>query len=107
MQLRQLELRRIALDLVTPFRTSFGTEQLRDILLLHVTADDADGWGECVAMAEPAYSAMSGSPVSTIANTSAAPSLALPDTQSMPSSSACRNGRSGARWLTTAWPSSW
>ena len=57
MQLLRLELRRIALDLVTPFRTSFGTESRRDILLLHVTTDRGDGWGECVAMAEPAYSA--------------------------------------------------
>jgi O-succinylbenzoate synthase len=57
MHLRGLELRRIALDLVTPFRTSFGTEQHRDILLVHVTTDDGEGWGECVAMAEPAYSA--------------------------------------------------
>ncbi len=56
MELQQLELRRIALDLVTPFRTSFGTEQRRDILLLNVTADAGEGWAECVAMAEPAYS---------------------------------------------------
>jgi O-succinylbenzoate synthase len=56
MRLERLELRRIALDLVTPFRTSFGTESRRDILLLHVTTDVGDGWGECVAMAEPAYS---------------------------------------------------
>lgn len=57
MRLEQLELRRIALDLVTPFRTSFGTESRRDILLVHVITDVGDGWGECVAMAEPAYSA--------------------------------------------------
>ncbi len=57
MQLEQLELRRITLDLVTPFRTSFGEERRRDILLLHVTTDVGDGWGECVAMSEPAYSA--------------------------------------------------
>ncbi len=57
MRLEQLELRRISLELVTPFRTSFGTESLRDILLLHVTTDVGEGWGECVAMAEPAYSA--------------------------------------------------
>jgi O-succinylbenzoate synthase len=57
MQLHNLELRRIELDLVTPFRTSFGTESRRDILLLHVTTDVGEGWGECVAMAEPAYSA--------------------------------------------------
>ena len=52
-----LELRRIALSLVTPFRTSFGVEEHRDILLLRVTTDVGDGWGECVAMQEPAYSA--------------------------------------------------
>lgn len=56
MQLQHLEMRRIGLDLVTPFRTSFGTESRRDILLLHVTTDAGEGWGECVAMAEPAYS---------------------------------------------------
>lgn len=57
MLLHQLELRRIALDLVTPFRTSFGIEKRRDIMLLHITTDRGAGWGECVAMSEPAYSA--------------------------------------------------
>jgi o-succinylbenzoate synthase len=56
MRLERLELRRIALDLVTPFRTSFGVETSRDILLLHVTTDSGEGWGECVASHEPAYS---------------------------------------------------
>ena len=56
MRLERLELRRIALDLVTPFRTSFGVETSRDILLLHVTTDAGEGWGECVASHEPAYS---------------------------------------------------
>jgi O-succinylbenzoate synthase len=57
-----LELRRIALPLVTPFRTSFGTETTRDILLVRVAGRDADtgapleGWGENVAGAEPLYS---------------------------------------------------
>jgi O-succinylbenzoate synthase len=55
-KLERLELRRIALDLVTPFRTSFGVETNRDILLLHVTTDAGEGWGECVASHEPAYS---------------------------------------------------
>jgi len=57
MLLQQLELRRIAIDLVTPFRTSFGVQTRRDIMLLQVTADQGTGWGECVAMSEPAYSA--------------------------------------------------
>ncbi len=56
MRLERLELRRIALDLVTPFRTSFGVEVARDILLLRVVTDLGDGWGECVASHEPAYS---------------------------------------------------
>jgi O-succinylbenzoate synthase len=56
LQLERLELRRIALDLVTPFRTSFGVETARDILLLKVTTDVGVGWGECVAQHEPAYS---------------------------------------------------
>jgi O-succinylbenzoate synthase len=56
LQLERLELRRIALDLVTPFRTSFGVETVRDILLLKITTDVGVGWGECVAQHEPAYS---------------------------------------------------
>jgi O-succinylbenzoate synthase len=56
MRLERLELRRIALDLVTPFRTSFGVEVARDILLLRVVSDAGEGWGECVASHEPAYS---------------------------------------------------
>ncbi len=57
MRLQQIELRRIALDLVTPFRTSFGEETHRDVLLVRVVTDQGDGWGECVAGNEPFYSA--------------------------------------------------
>ena len=56
MKVESVELRRIELPLVAPFRTSFGTETRRDILLVHVKGPDGDGWGECVAMGEPAYS---------------------------------------------------
>lgn len=54
--IRSIELRRIALPLVSPFRTSFGTETARDILLVRVVTDSGDGWGECVAGNEPLYS---------------------------------------------------
>ncbi len=54
--IRAIELRRIALPLVTPFRTSFSTETHRDILLVRVETDDAVGWGECVSGNEPLYS---------------------------------------------------
>lgn len=51
-----VELRRIQLPLVTPFQTSFGTWTGRDVLLVRVVAGGTEGWGECVAGAEPLYS---------------------------------------------------
>ena len=56
MKLTGVELRRIQMPLVAPFRTSFGTETCRDVLLLRVVTDEAEGWGECVAMSDPLYS---------------------------------------------------
>ena len=56
MKLLGLELRRVAMPLVRPFRTSFGVETDRDILLVRAETDAGDGWGECVAMGEPRYS---------------------------------------------------
>ncbi|MGH9118295.1 MAG: o-succinylbenzoate synthase [Acidimicrobiales bacterium] len=57
MKLSEVELRRVRLPLVAPFRTSFGVQHERDALLVKVTTPDAEGWGECVAMEEPLYSA--------------------------------------------------
>ena len=60
-RLLRVELRRIAMPLVTPFRTSFGVETDRDILIVHVEAEadgeEIHGWGECVALDAPTYSA--------------------------------------------------
>ena len=56
MKLTGVSLRRVRLPLVAPFRTSFGVETERDILLVNVTTPDTEGWGECVAMSEPLYS---------------------------------------------------
>ncbi|MCP2260052.1 O-succinylbenzoate synthase [Streptoalloteichus tenebrarius] len=57
MKITGVELRRVAMPLVAPFRTSFGVETERDVLLVRVVTPDAEGWGECVAMADPLYSA--------------------------------------------------
>ena len=60
--IERVELRRIAMPLVSPFRTSFGSQTERDILLIRVDLADAgggdtiEGWGECVALSEPSYS---------------------------------------------------
>jgi O-succinylbenzoate synthase len=66
MKLIGVELRRIEMPLVAPFRTSFGVESTRDVLLLRVVASGPDGegsasgetegWGECVSMSGPLYS---------------------------------------------------
>ena len=56
MRLESVELIRVAMPLVRPFRTSFGTQTERDALLVHVTTDVGEGWGECVAGHDPSYS---------------------------------------------------
>ncbi|MFI6518364.1 o-succinylbenzoate synthase [Spirillospora sp. NPDC050679] len=57
MKINAIELRRIAMPLVAPFRTSFAVETARDVLLVRVVTPDAEGWGECVAIDAPLYSA--------------------------------------------------
>ncbi|MEV5597465.1 o-succinylbenzoate synthase [Streptomyces sp. NPDC052496] len=50
-----VELRRIAMPLVAPFRTSFGVETSRDVLLVRVVTSEGEGWAECAVMSEPRY----------------------------------------------------
>jgi len=56
-----VRLHRLSIPLVAPFTTSFGTELTREALIVEVGAETAHGpvtgWGECVAMDEPLYSA--------------------------------------------------
>jgi O-succinylbenzoate synthase len=56
-KIESVEVLRALLPLVRPFRTSFGTEYEKDVLLLRVaTTDGVVGWGECVADRAPLYS---------------------------------------------------
>jgi o-succinylbenzoate synthase len=55
-KLTAVELRQISLPLVSPFRTSFGTEHEKQALLVRAISPDSEGWGECVAMSDPLYS---------------------------------------------------
>ncbi|HEX4901795.1 MAG TPA: o-succinylbenzoate synthase [Acidimicrobiales bacterium] len=50
-----VELRRIELPLLTPFRSSSVSWTHRDVLLVRVLADGVEGWGECVAPGDPTY----------------------------------------------------
>ncbi len=57
MSIERLVLHRVDVPLVRPFRTSFGTETARDLILVEaVSSDGVSGWGECVAMDWPGYS---------------------------------------------------
>lgn len=56
MKLRRATLREIHLKLLYPFQTSFGTSDLRRILLIEVEADGVIGWGESTAGENPFYS---------------------------------------------------
>ncbi|MEY4175695.1 MAG: hypothetical protein RI900_2860 [Actinomycetota bacterium] len=55
MRVERVESVRVAMPLVRPFRTSFGVQETRDVLLVHAITDEGEGWGECAAHAEPFY----------------------------------------------------
>jgi O-succinylbenzoate synthase len=56
MRLRKITLREIHLRLLAPFQTSFGTSDLRRILLVEADVDGVSGWGESTAGENPFYS---------------------------------------------------
>jgi O-succinylbenzoate synthase len=50
-----VEIRRIRLPLVVPFRSASGEQRERDVLLVRVASPEGEGWGECAALATPSY----------------------------------------------------
>jgi O-succinylbenzoate synthase len=57
MSIERFRLHLLDIPLVRPFRTSFGTQHVRDVLLVEaIDSDGVSGWGECVTMAWPGYS---------------------------------------------------
>ncbi|WP_396644257.1 o-succinylbenzoate synthase [Microbacterium sp.] len=51
-----VELRVLHIPLVSPFTTSFGTETVREVIVVRAETADGVGWGEVVTQAEPSYS---------------------------------------------------
>ncbi len=51
-----VELRLVNLDLVRPFTTSFGTETMKEAVLVRVETDAGEGWGESVTGPDPGFS---------------------------------------------------
>lgn len=56
MRIEKVELRQVRMPLCEPFRTSYGAEEARSVLLVRVSGSGTEGWGECAADAEPLYS---------------------------------------------------
>jgi len=54
--LEAVELRVLHLPLVAPFTTSFGTETVREVIVVRARTSDGDGWGEIVTQQAPLYS---------------------------------------------------
>lgn len=54
--LESLELRVLHLPLVSPFTTSFGTETVREVIVVRVRTTEGEGWGEIVTQHAPLYS---------------------------------------------------
>ena len=58
MTIDALRLHSLQMPLVRPFRTSFGTQYVRDVMLVEaIDSDGAQGWGECVTLGWPGYNA--------------------------------------------------
>lgn len=53
--LHEVELFRVRLPLVTPFRTAHDITAHKDALLVRVRTDAGVGWGECTAQVAPSY----------------------------------------------------
>jgi o-succinylbenzoate synthase len=56
LRIEAVEVRRLRLDLVEPFETSFGRVGSRLIVLVKLEGDGLEGWGEIVAGERPLYS---------------------------------------------------
>ncbi len=57
MRITTVELRRVRLPFLAPFRTSAGSTEGREVLLVRIDTTAGEGWGECAALGEPTYTA--------------------------------------------------
>ena len=55
MEISRIEIYRVAMPLVYPFRTAFGNDETIESVLVRLCAGDAYGWGEAASWRHPAY----------------------------------------------------
>ena len=56
-EIEAVELRIIALPMVSPFIAAHGAVSTRTVVIVRVVGGEDEGWGECAALPEPTYSA--------------------------------------------------
>lgn len=56
LEINKIVLRKMKLDLVSPFQTSFGVQTDREFMIVELHGENHIGYGECVASARPLYS---------------------------------------------------
>ncbi|WP_150461568.1 o-succinylbenzoate synthase [Nesterenkonia ebinurensis] len=56
MRIESITVRRLTMEMMSAFTTSFGTQTHRDLLIVEARSGAHSGYGECVAMAAPFYS---------------------------------------------------
>lgn len=56
MKIESVTVRRLKMDMLSPFTTSFATQTYRDLLIVEAHNGDTTGYGECVALYAPLYS---------------------------------------------------
>jgi O-succinylbenzoate synthase len=55
MKIRSVEIRLLELPLREPFAAAHGTVTTRELVVVRVSTDLGEGWGECSALPEPTY----------------------------------------------------
>ena len=55
MKISRIEIYRVAMPLVYPFRTAFGNDETIESVLVRLCAGDAYGWGEAASWRNPGY----------------------------------------------------
>ncbi len=55
-RLEAVEMRVLQIPLVSAFTTSFGTETVREVIVVRAVTSDGEGWGEIVTQQAPLYS---------------------------------------------------
>src|SRR5581483_7478661 len=75
MRIDRIELYRVAMPLISPWRTAYGEDAVIESVLVQMTSGDRAGWGESSPLAAPTYSPEWAGGVFHVARTWLAPRL--------------------------------